>query len=236
MCATSRLQVAVAAREGGLQPGATTLTRSNAWFRAVSDPLAARHQAEGVLAAKRRREAWTAGPCGTQAGRWGALPAPPSPDSALARPQHHHLAGPSGDQAVHGARDLGRRPAREVGHQLVSRVAVLQLASLAEGGVDGGQFDRHARRSRAAAAMISSTIALLASAYCCMYFHSCDASSRLSAAYRSRSAAFARRRSRNRIIRSSSSQPAEKTCRLTLVSGPLKSRCSNHSGSRMRST
>jgi hypothetical protein len=45
---------------------------------------------------------------------------------------------------------------------------------------------------------------------------------------RSRSAGSARSQSRNSNIRSTSSQPAEKTWRLTLSSLPLRIRCSNH--------
>ena len=47
---------------------------------------------------------------------------------------------------------------------------------------------------------------------------------------------LARKRSRKAVIRSTSPQPAEKTCRLRSTSGPLNIRCSNQSGSRIRSS
>jgi hypothetical protein len=59
--------------------------------------------------------------------------------------------------------------------------------------------------------------------------------SQLVRAYRSRSAALVRSRSRNSSIRSISGQPAESMCRLMWVSGPRNRRCSCQSGSRNRS-
>ncbi len=54
--------------------------------------------------------------------------------------------------------------------------------------------------------------------------------------YSSRSSSCVRSQSRNATMRSTSSHPAENTCTFTFVSGPLNSRCSYQSGSRMRRT
>ncbi len=125
---------------------------------------------------------------------------------------------------------IAQRQLPSCGRREPARRALRRRAQLERGG------DRPGSRCASVRAMISVTTPVFASAYCCMYFQSRAASSRLVRRYSSRSASLARSQSRNRTIRSVSVQPGENTWMLTRPSGVQKKRCSNHSGSRNRNT